>query len=197
MQETTVVNHGGWRRLALWGPVFGLLLALLGLLAWGMWRQQAGSAGVITNDGPALVAMMNRPASDFRLALYESFDGQTEFQLSEHQGKTVVINFWASWCPPCRDEAPVLEQAWRTYRDQDVMFVGVNIWDSERGARNYLREFGITFPNVIDERGKTAVEYGMTGLPETYFISPDGMISRKIIGAVRMEAIVEAIEEGR
>lgn len=192
--ERTQVSNG-LNRWLLWGPIFLGVVALLGLLGWGMWRQQAGSPGVITNDGPALVAMMNRPASDFQMALYEPFNGKPDFRLSDYQGKTVVINFWASWCPPCIEEAEVLEQAWRIHQSQDVVFVGVNIWDSEEDAGMFLQRFGITYPNIIDERGKVAVQYGMTGLPETYFIQPDGMISRKIIGAVSLDAIAEALSE--
>lgn len=193
--EDTAQN--GLRRMLVWVPVFVALIALLGLLGWGMWRQQTGSTGVITNDGPATVAVMSRPASDFTQALYDPFNGQTEFQLSDYRGQTVVLNFWASWCPPCRDEAPVLEYVWRQYKDQDVVFVGIDIWDTERDARAYIREFNITFPNVIDSRGKVAVEYGLTGVPETYFITPDGMISRKVIGAISQAVLEESIAEAR
>lgn len=187
----------GLRRLLVWLPVFVALVALLGLLGWGMWRQQTGSPGVITNDGPATVAVMSRPAGDFTMPLYDPFNNETEFQLSNYRGQTVVLNFWASWCPPCREEAPVLEAVWRQYQDQDVIFVGVDIWDTERDARAYMREFNITFPNVIDNRGKVAVEYGLTGVPETYFITPDGMISRKVIGAISQAVLEESIAEAR
>ncbi|MCB0080229.1 MAG: TlpA family protein disulfide reductase [Caldilineaceae bacterium] len=187
----------GLRRLLVWLPVFVALVALLGLLGWGMWRQQTGSPGVITNDGPATVAVMSRPAGDFTMPLYDPFNNETEFQLSNYRGQTVVLNFWASWCPPCREEAPVLEAVWRQYQDQDVIFVGVDIWDTERDARAYMREFNITFPNVIDNRGTVAVEYGLTGVPETYFITPDGMISRKVIGAISQAVLEESIAEAR
>ena len=91
----------------------------------------------------------------------------------------------------------MLEAVWRQYQDQDVIFVGVDIWDTERDARAYMREFNITFPNVIDNRGKVAVEYGLTGVPETYFITPDGMISRKVIGAISQAVLEESIAEAR
>ncbi len=185
------------KRLLVWTPVFLALIALLGLLGWGMWRQQAGSPGVITNDGPATVAVMSRPAGDFVLPLYDPFQGETEFRLSDYRGQTVVINFWASWCPPCRDEAPVLEYVWRQVQDDDVVFVGVDIWDTEADARAYMREFNITFPNVIDNRGKVAVEYGLTGVPETYFVTPDGTISRKVIGAISQAVLEESIAEAQ
>lgn len=189
--------HTRRRRLAIWIPVFGTLLALLALLGWGLLRQQEGTPGVITNDGPSAVAVLTRPASDFTLPLYEEFDGQAEFRLADYRGKVVVVNFWASWCLPCREEAPALEQAWRAVGGQDVVFVGINTWDSERNALDYLQEFGITFPNAIDKRGKTAVEYGMMGIPETYFLTPDGMVSHKIIGAVNQSALMQGIADAR
>lgn len=195
--EERDLRREGLRRLFVWLPVFAALVALLGLLGWGMWRQQAGSPGVITNDGPATVSVMSRPASDFRLPLYDPFNGQSEFQLSDYRGQTIVLNFWASWCPPCREEAPVLESVWRQYQAEDVIFVGVDIWDTEQDARAYIREFNITFPNVIDNRGKVAVEYGLTGVPETYFITPEGMISRKVIGAISQAVLEESIAEAR
>jgi len=196
-EQEAEAAQDGLRRMLVWIPVFVALIALMGLLGWGMWRQQTGSPGVITNDGPATVAVMSRPAGDFTQALYDPFNGQTEFRLSDYRGQTVVLNFWASWCPPCRDEAPVLEYVWRQYQDQDVVFVGIDIWDTERDARAYIREFNITFPNVIDSRGKVAVEYGLTGVPETYFITPDGMISRKVIGAISQAVLEESIAEAR
>jgi len=195
VEQSNNSRNEGLRRLLVWAPVFIALIALLGLLGWGMWRQQAGSPGVITNDGPATVAVLSRPASEFTLPLYDPFNGMTEFRLNDYRGQTVVLNFWASWCPPCRDEAPVLEAVWRQYQDQDVLFVGIDIWDTERDARAYMREFNITFPNVIDNRGKVAVEYGLTGVPETYFITPDGTISRKVIGAISQAVLEESIAE--
>ncbi len=185
------------RNLLVWIPVFLALFALLGLLGWGLVREKGGASSFSTNDGPAAVAVLSRPATDFSGRLYEPYQGSTQFSLADYRGQVVVINFWASWCPPCREEAPVLEATWRRYRDQGVVFLGIDIWDSEEDARAYMREFGITFPNLEDRRGRIAVEYGVTGIPETYFITPDGMISRKIIGAVTDALLVQGIEEAR
>ena len=190
------VPPSSFRRTLSWAPVFLAVFALFGLLGWGMVRQQqAGPSSFSTNDGPATVAVLSRPATDFTLPLYDAFDGSSDFRLADYRGKVVVINFWASWCPPCREEAPVLERTWRAYRDQDVIFLGLDIWDTERDARAYMREFDITYPNAIDERGSTAVEYGVTGIPETYFITPDGRISRKVIGAISQSLLEQSITE--
>lgn len=97
--------------------------------------------------------------------------------------------------PPCREEAPILEQTWRKYKDQGVVFIGIDIWDTGADARAYLREFDITYPNLIDERGRIAVDYGVTGITETFFITPDGMISRKVIGAINRTTLEQSIQE--
>jgi cytochrome c biogenesis protein CcmG/thiol:disulfide interchange protein DsbE len=183
------------RRVLVWAPVFLAMLALLGLLGWGLVRQQGGVSSFGTNDGPFAVETLQKPASDFGGLLYDPFRGQSEVHLSDFRGEVVVVNFWASWCPPCRDEAPILEQTWRKYQDQGVVFLGVDIWDTEQDARAYMDEFDITFPNLIDERGRIAVEYGLTGVPETYFITPDGMISRRVIGAINRTTLEQNIED--
>ncbi len=184
------------RSLWVWIPVFLALVALFGLLAWGIYRQQRGGpTSFSTNEGPATVAVLSRPAADFTLPLYEPFRGKSEFTLSDYRGNVVIINFWASWCPPCREEAPVLEATWRQLQGRNVILLGVDIWDTEEDARAYMAEFDITYPNAVDPRGRLAVEYGVTGIPETYFITPDGMIRRKVIGAITAEIMLQAIAE--
>jgi cytochrome c biogenesis protein CcmG/thiol:disulfide interchange protein DsbE len=156
-----------------------LLLGLLGLLAYGL------------TSRPLVVgaAAEGRPANDFRLP---SFDGQS-IALSDSQGRVVVLNFWASWCAPCRVEAPVLEQAWRQYRDQGVVVLGINIWDKEPEARAFKREFGLTYPNVLDDGGRVAIEYGVAGIPETIVIGSDGRVAAKHTGPVTAERIAELV----
>lgn len=88
----------------------------------------------------------------------------------ELKGKPVVFNFWASWCIPCREEAPTLEATWRKYRDQGVTFVGINVQDSNEDAQSFVREFGITYPTIRDTDLKLWTEFGVRGLPETFFV---------------------------
>jgi cytochrome c biogenesis protein CcmG/thiol:disulfide interchange protein DsbE len=152
--------------------VVGLtLLALLALMIWGIGKRAAGTVGS--------VPVASRPAPLFSLPL---FDGG-QFDLAAARGKPVLINFWASWCIPCEEEAAVLEQGSRAYRDR-VVFVGVNVQDTEPLARDFLRRFGVTYPNGRDASGAIAVDYGMSGVPETYFVDRDGRIARKWQGAL-------------
>lgn len=154
-----------------------LVVGLLGLLAFGL-------AGRPLAVG---AASEGRQATDFRLA---TFDGRS-IALADFRGRVVVLNFWASWCAPCRVEAPALEQTWRRYRDQGLVIIGLNLWDKEADARAFMREFGLTYPNVLDEGGRVAIEYGVAGIPETIVVAADGRISAKHTGPITAERLAE------
>jgi cytochrome c biogenesis protein CcmG/thiol:disulfide interchange protein DsbE len=105
------------------------------------------------------------------------------------------VNFRASWCKPaCYDEAPVLERAWRTYRDRGLVVVGVDMQDTPEAARAFIRQFELSFPNAPDDGGKVAVEYGVYGVPETFFVDRTGTIRAKHVGAVTDEVIRATLE---
>jgi cytochrome c biogenesis protein CcmG/thiol:disulfide interchange protein DsbE len=106
-----------------------------------------------------------------------------------------VLNFWASWCyPACYEEAPVLERNWRAYRDRGVTVVGIDIQDKEEAARKFIAQFGLSFPNAPDPTGKVSVDYGVYGVPETFFIDRRGMIRKKHVGAVTEEVFRTEVE---
>jgi cytochrome c biogenesis protein CcmG/thiol:disulfide interchange protein DsbE len=135
--------------------------------------------------------LVGRPAAPFALT---SYDGTT-VQLSELRGKVVVLNFWASWCvPACYDEAPVLERGWRAYRDRGVVVLGVAIQDKDEAARKFIRDFRLSFANAPDPGGKVSVDYGVYGVPETFFIDREGRIRTKHVGAVSDQAFAASVE---
>jgi cytochrome c biogenesis protein CcmG, thiol:disulfide interchange protein DsbE len=111
-------------------------------------------------------ATVGDPVPDFELS---TLDGDT-LSSEDLKGHPVVVNFWASWCIPCREEAPLLERTWRRYKDDGVMFVGVNIKDAESDARAFIDEFDITYPVVRDLDQRLTRSFGVRGLPETFFI---------------------------
>jgi cytochrome c biogenesis protein CcmG/thiol:disulfide interchange protein DsbE len=165
-----------WGRVFAWVGVFGLLVLLfLGLLR--------------TQQGPV---KEGEPAPDFTLT---TFNGQ-QYQLSDMHGKVVVLNFWASWCKPCEQEAADLEAAWRAYQPSgDVVFLGVAWTDTERKSLDYLDRFGITYPNGPDLGTRISQAYRTTGVPETYIIDKNGnLASFKLSPYLSVEEIRQAID---
>lgn len=157
-------------------------------MAWGL----SNKSPVTGLSGTTRVG---KPARDFTVQPF----GGGELTLSQMEGTPVVLNFWASWCAPCRDEAASLERAWRTYRAQGVTFIGLNLQDSEAAARSYLAEFGVTYPNGPDLSGTITVDYGVVGMPVTFFVNRDGVVERRWVGAIpewRLVAWVDALATG-
>lgn len=155
-----------------------MVLALLGLLAWGL---------IKVRSGPLSQGM----APDFSL---QTFDGAT-ITLSELRGQVVVINFWASWCPPCREEAAYLERTWRQYKDQGVVFIGVDYVDTDKEALAYIEEFDITYPNGPDLGTRISQAYNIGGVPETFYIAKNGELRGLKIGPLKSPELEHKIEE--
>jgi cytochrome c biogenesis protein CcmG/thiol:disulfide interchange protein DsbE len=166
------------RRAAFWVTLLPILVVVAGLLFLLGYTLAAQPSGASSKLGAQAVG--SGPAADFTL---ERLDGGT-VQLTALRGQPVMINFWASWCVPCRDEAPTLQRTWETYKDRGAVFWGVNIWDSDANARAFVREFGITYPNLLDRDGKVAIEYGLRGVPETFFVNRQGGLASKYVGPV-------------
>ncbi|HWP60852.1 MAG TPA: TlpA disulfide reductase family protein [Candidatus Acidoferrales bacterium] len=169
-----------WVKLAL---VVVTLGAVIGVLAYGFYRD------------PRYIRspLVGREAPSFALRL---FDGRT-IRLEDFRGKVVFLNFWASWCAPCRAEAKTLEAAWRKYKERGVVFLGVNIQDKEEDARAFIEEFGITYINGRDDTGKIAIDYGVWGIPESFFIDSQGRITYKHVGALDSSMISAKLDQAR
>jgi cytochrome c biogenesis protein CcmG/thiol:disulfide interchange protein DsbE len=135
--------------------------------------------------------LVGKPAVPFAL---QTFDGQT-VSLNALRGRVIVVNFWASWCyPACYEEAPVLERGWREYRERGVVVLGVDIQDKAEAAEKFIRDFGLTFPNAPDPAGKVSVDFGVYGVPETFFVDRQGRIRAKHVGAVTDRALRDHLD---
>ena len=159
---------------------FSLLIGLLSLSAWGLVR---------ANSGP----VESGPAPDFTLT---SFDKRT-LTLNQLRGRVVIINFWASWCPPCREEAAYLEQTWRKYQDQGVVFIGVDWVDTQKEALAYMKEFDLTYFNGPDLGTRIAEAYRIKGVPETFFVAKNGELRGVHIGPLAAPELDQKIDQMR
>ena len=186
------MRPGGRPQWGAWTGIFLPILALMGILVWVTVRHQQS-----LEIGAALARGEAPPVPGITL---QGFDGRP-LSLKKLEGHPAVLNFWASWCVPCREEAPMLESIWKEYRAKGLVVIGVDTQDLESPARRFLSEHGITYLNVRDPDGSTAHMFGTTGVPETFFIGPDGRIRGKFPGAqldrATWRATVEALLAGR
>ncbi|MEE3006054.1 MAG: TlpA disulfide reductase family protein [Chloroflexota bacterium] len=168
------MSRRGWILLASGLP----LLALFAVLAWASVRSGGNPGGFGVNAEFGQVEVSEDQADDFSLEL---MSGET-LTLADLRGKAVMVDFWSSWCPPCRQEAPVLAEVYLEYENLPVEFVGVDIWDVPAAAQEHIDRYNVPYPNGIDADGIIAINYGVTGLPEKFFISPEGMVVKKFVG---------------
>lgn len=162
---------------------FGIVVILtaalmIAVVAWGVYQN-------------SLTQLTDGPAPDFNLPLLGQ---EGNFKLSDHRGHVVVINFWGSWCPPCREEAPMLQRTYEFYQDRGVVFVGMDVKDIESDALAYIDEFNITYPNVKDIGGRMEDAYRTTGVPETFIVNKEGEITKFFYAKPPEEDLRAAIE---
>ena len=170
-----------WVQILVW---IGLL-GLLGLLA----------AGLLKAKNPIIAVRSSVP--DFTVPLLSGYEYNTasEVKLSELKGKVVLVNFWASWCQPCRTEAADLESAWQSYADKgQVVFLGVDYVDTEPEARSYMNDFNISYPNGPDMGTRISQIFNRNlGVPETYVIDQEGILRFIQIGPFQSVAEIQAV----
>lgn len=160
------------------------LVLFLGTLAFALSQGVGGPA-----DGRSSVEGRQLPA--FSLA---RFDGQ-RFDLQEHADGPVFVYFWASWCIPCQEEAPVIQKLWPEYQRRGYTFVGVNIWDAESDARRFVEQQRLGFPVVADTEGRVYVDYGVDALPDSYFLDPGLRARSRYQGALTEATLRELLDE--
>ncbi|OGO49757.1 MAG: hypothetical protein A2W37_09175 [Chloroflexi bacterium RBG_16_63_12] len=170
-------SKSSWGRVARWAAVL-LVVGLIALLGWGV---------VQAATGPRDSGM----APDFTLT---GFDGRT-VTLSQLRGQVVIVNFWASWCPPCREEAAYLERTWRKYEGKGVVFIGVDWVDTQKEALAYIKEFDITYLNGPDIGTRIAQAYRIQGVPETFYVDKTGRLRGVKIGPLSAPELDNRIDE--
>jgi cytochrome c biogenesis protein CcmG/thiol:disulfide interchange protein DsbE len=181
------------------------VLALVALLVYGLTTKAPDEQiDQSLSEGEAALA------PSFELPILEagtlsaSLGGRLQAALADHRlgleelrGVPVVLNFWASWCDPCREEAPILQRGWSRHGPRGVLYLGLDMQDVTSDARAFLEEFGVTYPTIRDQGDEVAVSYGATGIPETYFISGRGRVVAHVIGVVSDQQLDEGAAAAR
>ena len=161
------------------------VLAVIGLLGYGL----------LTKGEEALA--IGEPIPDTELAM---LDGEGTGSVSDYRGEWVLVNVWASWCDPCREESPALQRFYEEHRDQNFTVLGIDSRDVSSEGLAFVEEFGLTYPQLHDSEGDVPDDYGMTGFPESFLIDPEGNVavarSGPVTGAYLEEAIAPLIEAG-
>jgi cytochrome c biogenesis protein CcmG, thiol:disulfide interchange protein DsbE len=164
----------------------GAVAALLALLVWKVVSEERGDVGAQLARGESPRA----PAFDL-----PRLDENGKLSLASLRGKAVVVNFWASWCAPCKEEVPLLEAAWKRYRDRGLVVVGIDAQDFSGDARTFARKNRITYPIVHDGPGDSVGDYQVVGFPETFFVDRAGqLVGEHISGPVEEDALNTNIE---
>lgn len=146
-----------------------LALGFVGLLTFGLINQGA--------SGPQVGDLAPQTA-------FDSLDDGSKSTLEDFNGQWVLVNFWASWCKPCEEEAPALEQLYKRYRDEEFTVIGIATRDASDDSRKFVRDFGLTYPQFRDRDGSVNQAWGTTGVPETFLVDPEGVVRVKQPGAV-------------
>jgi cytochrome c biogenesis protein CcmG/thiol:disulfide interchange protein DsbE len=146
----------------------------------------------LTRD-PRFIAspLPGKEAPDFTLPMLEAGDS---ISLAELRGNVVIVNFWASWCIPCRQEHPVLLDAARRYADQPVRIIGIAYNDSPEDSRRWLEELGQAYPSLIDQGSRTAIDYGISGVPETFILDRNGVVAFKKFGPLTRAELTAKVD---
>jgi DsbE subfamily thiol:disulfide oxidoreductase len=181
------------RPVAVWLGALAVAAVVATLAVMELRSRGTSSVGGFTvANYKARAEIENTPAPDFEL---ESLNGGTPIALSSFRGYVVVLNFWASWCAPCRLEAPGLRRVSERYRDRGVRFLGVDYRDDDAAGRAFVDEFRLRYPSVTDPSGSLAYDYELIGFPTTFIIDPAGTIRYRFVGYLDEDVLEKALND--
>jgi cytochrome c biogenesis protein CcmG/thiol:disulfide interchange protein DsbE len=163
-----------------------VIASLVALFGWRLAEQE---------EGRSLSAAVKRGERPYPPELvYETLDGEGTIRLADYRGQAVVVNFWASWCGPCKDEAPLLQETWEAYRDEGLVVLGIDAQDLRVDAKRFVERYGLTYPLAYDGNGASLGRFGWSGFPETWFVGRDGrLVGEHIVGPFTAEQLLENV----
>lgn len=185
MATTTETSTNTKPPSRLWvGLVWTAVVAFLAVIAWGL----------INNSQARPTVGDVAPTFDLFFFDGHRWQGQEQMNVEAWRGRVVVLNFWASWCPPCHDEADELERLWQKYKQDEVIFVGVAYVDTEPNSLAFLEQYGVTYPNAPDLGSRITEQYLVTQVPETYVINRDGALAFVELGPIDAERLTVVLD---
>ncbi len=140
---------------------------------------------------PSSDPIVGHPAPGFSLTALGPAAAKSTLSLADFKGKAIVLNFWASWCAPCKEELPLLENTWKQMQAQgkDVIFIGIDYQESSSAAASFLQQNGVTYPAALDASGTVASKYGIASLPDTFFINRNGTVISKELREITAQVL--------
>lgn len=165
-----------------------MMMSLAAGILWTFFSRVPSAVGAPLSSSPSPREGFFAP--DFTL---DTLQGE-QVKLSDLRGKIVVVNFWTTWCPPCRAETPALETSYESYEDSGVIILGVNLTDQDslKDIESFVQEFGLTYPILLDRDGSVGLMYQLSGLPTTFFINREGIIRTVVVGGPMSETFIRS-----
>ena len=173
--------------------IVGSIIVIVYILAYGLLKSSGNTGAFGINETYNKIDLNNIPVAEVTITKLNG--DKSKLDISSN-GKTVtMVDFWNSWCQQCIQEAEELEQSYKNLSDNNSEFIGIAIWDNQSAINSHIKEYDVSYRNVIDEEGRVAIEFGVTGIPEKYFINSDGEIIMKILGPTTSEQLESVISE--
>ena len=173
--------------------IVGLIVVIVYILAYGLSKSSGNTGAFGINETYNKIDIDKVPVAEFTIT--DLSGDKSKLDISSNGKSVTMVDFWNSWCQQCIQEAEELEQSYKNLSDKNIQFIGVAIWDDQNAIKSHIKEYGISYHNVIDEEGKVAIEFGVTGIPEKYLINSNGEIIMKILGPTTSEQLESVISE--